>query len=786
MREWKRIFLNVFWLPAVFLLLLANQLLYIQIQRETLPVDRKEYLEASNSLDELLLKLPPRERQQKLDNIVEETENRAFISYLVEIYESDKELYDSTIEMQGDQAEDVRKLVETERNSATKDSVKRDKAMQLVTSDRKASETYVNQYESKLNYLNKQAENMKNMPIFRNDASFEYQNILKTVEDFETMRGKRLTPGNDRLFLSIFDDDIGSICGIILLMITVILIFDERKSGLEILIHTMPKGRGNLMGLRFVSIAIAASVSMILFYIGRIFLASWYYQGLPEWGRLLQSVQRFEDFPIPMTILQFLILYGCLQFLGFLFMGLFLWAMLSFFRNLNMGIMIAAVFFAIEYYSFVYFKSNELLGFMRSFNMFACLSMRSIFYRYLNYRIMGHLFSEFTIVLVLMLVSIILLGILCMVRGSFGHANAGRQRVYNFPWKFKKSHKQKCPSSISLKEHKKVWIFSKGLPVCLLFVLFVFTQIKLPIVQLSGVQRCQQDYLAELEGPLTENHYRKLIHKKKEVRKKYEALILEQREFGFFMDPEIEKTLNQTIAMDNIVKRANQLKKNGDKNIWILREHVYQELFGKDSELWRIKSFSMAVIILVLILVPVFGYENQCRMRQYLRLQPEGRKLLFHKKIKLAIMVTVGVWLILSFKEWQLVMHMWGGFPAVSANITSLMSWESHLPSLPIAAYLCLLYVSRLFVLLTAALVILLISLFSDTIMKGMCMGIMAFMVPAVLGFIPALKFFETLSLVTQAGKVELNPSILQLMILTISCVLLDLMIQMRWRRYES
>ncbi|MBQ9167203.1 MAG: hypothetical protein IJX67_02195 [Oscillospiraceae bacterium] len=208
---------------------------------------------------------------------------------------------------------------------------------------------YLLSYENYLSRIDEDVEKLQAVSFFSNPNSTANKNTVKTAEDFAVMKGVALTPGRDLAVTSVFEDSLADYSILLLLGLVCGLFLAERKSGLWPAIHAALGGRTKLARKRVAILLIAAFVGTYTIVGSKILLSGWFYHGLGEWDRMLQSIPMFQNTPVPMTVGQFWGMYLLVKVLGAFWIALMLWAVLSAISNLGLALCILGLLVGAEF-----------------------------------------------------------------------------------------------------------------------------------------------------------------------------------------------------------------------------------------------------------------------------------------------------------------------------------------------------------------------------------------------------------------------------------------------------
>ncbi len=784
MREWKRIFVSKTFLAVLLLLTAGSLLFYGRLQRERTPVPMQEYRQEHRAWQARLAGLAPEEGILALDRAQEELLSWSLAGYLIQLRQEDRSQYAQQAEAMQERHPELEQYIQRLEAGAAAPGA----GASLAAERWKARLTYLSGYQASLEKIQQQAQDMKKVSIFSDPDSFAYRNIEKTVRDFSAMQGRALSPGNDEIVLSVLEDRSGPICSLLLLLTAVILCLDEQRRSLRGAVFATGGGRGRLALWRFGALGVASLIAVAVFYGAKLLAAMGFYGEAIDLSRLVQSMEVFRYFPIPINVGTFLLLYGFLQFLGAWLMGLLLWTVLTYLPR-NLGLILSAIFLALEYYWFANLKATDALPWLRGINLFTFASMLPVFTRYLNYEVFGILIWEpLLALLVLMLLLMICAGLCIWGQARRRPKESSSLSRWFSALRLTRRSKRGLPPVLT--EWRKAWVSNRGLLVLAVFFLYTWTQVALPQPPLEQKDAILNQYCQKYQGPATQEKQAQLNQELENAKRQYAELLDSMQEAGagaeLFYASELSYSLAQVQALEELTSRTQALLELPRENLWVLGELPYETLFGKTSFSWRLQNQVVTLLASILLLIPIFGYETHSRTRTFLQTLPTGRTKVIQHKLYIALGTIIFLWLASSAREWQLICGAWGGFPGWQASGWSLRHWDAGMRAFPIAAHLAILYLCRLLGLLGAGMIVLLVSCCLSSQLGGIGLSAVLLILPSFLSSMSGGSWLSAAAWANQLAGMDLSPRAGPPMIWgVIGCVAVW-MTSKRWRRYRA
>lgn len=669
--ELRRIYRNPTWLILLVLLLCANILIYVVCQTDFGAISMSNYRQVHQEWERRLLQVPAQEGLELLEQAQSEL--------------------------------------------LWKDA---DPSELLVISRWQSRLRHIDGYDRKLSEVQQQAAFMRKVSIYNDPDSFAYQNIEQTATDFKRMEGYSLTPGNDEVLTSVVSSKSAIICGLLLMLATVFLFFDDNR--MRSFIYGLPNGRLRLGLSRLLILVLTAALAVIMFH-GTTLLASMsLYGDSIDTGRLLQSLALFSDYTIPMRVGEFLALHAALQFCAYVLAGLLFWAVLMWSRDYRIGCAIIAVFTVAEYALYATLSANDALGWLAGANIFVICSPVQFFSRYLNYDFFGKAVGTFRLACVTCIFWMLVSGTLCLVGQARLRPTAAK--VLHFPRRKRKPH---------MSEWRKFWAYGKVALILLLYAAIVFTQFSLPNQSLPPAEAIYQDYAATHRGKVSQDTLSQIQLAADAAQEELSQL---QREApSLLLQEKLSYAAAKVTAFEKLQSNVSWMLQYD--HTWLLDTGAYEAMFGASSADYRRAMNALTLFALILLVVPLYGCEHQCRTQSYLQTLPDGRARLAAKKLCIALAVATLLWLIQGAAQFYRINQKYGGFAGLCASGRSLIFWNNAMRTWPIWVQLFVYLVCQLGALWSAAGVILWISAAISNVRLALCASVAVFAVPVALNW---------------------------------------------------
>lgn len=511
---------------------------------------------------------------------------------------------------------------------------------------------YLLGFPGRLAEIQAQAEHMSSVSIFAG-SPYSQANIRKTAADYRRLEGLEVTLGHDRAVEQVMGVDLSDWLLGAYMVLVVVSFMEERKRGLWNMVCASPAGRLGLPVWRLGAVALAALLGSAVLTCTELSYAYRMYGGLPELGRILQSVSSFQDFTYPMTIGSFWLLYLLLRALGAFFLGVTLWFLQEAVADRRLVGAVWALALGGEYALYRKLPETALL---QKVNLFSCLHPRTLVTSYCNLNLFGHPVGQLPLVLWagLALGVLMLPGIGCIYRfrkpvSGYGWVNRLLDRVRRLFAPLARH------TSLLGHELYKTLAVGRGALFLLGALALGALLAQSPALGSSDpVEVSLESYYRQSQGPVgqeTQDYLTKRQTRLAEQQAQWEEL---QRlyEAGEATDGRYEigamnysELQAQAQALERYQAHVEALATQPGS--YVLPHWVYQELLGRDNT-----RSSALLLVCLLTLALLFGtragVERRTGMARSCRAAPRGRGVLRRQRHGAAWLLTaafsVGIW----------------------------------------------------------------------------------------------------------------------------------------------
>lgn len=623
--------------------------------------------------------------------------------------------------------------------------------------------------------LSKQSESLSEISIFSKEDTFSNQNIWKTQEDFEKIKGVNIdTINSDKAVSAFLEYDEIFYLLVMFIFITVLTFFDERKSGLWQITYGCKKGRMALACKRFgILVFLVISFSGFMF-LETVCVSFWDYGGNDILFSSVQSVVVLQNFTLPISVLEFLLYAWGICALALIVSGLFIWGILSLVHNRNLGMVVLVVVYGIEMALYYFLPEQHPLCVLKYFNLWFFINPRKVFVDYTNFPIGTHLLNLQEFVQWVLAELFVILGVLVcyinkMTRPFYVVGMVERLMQRLSEW----CKKGLCHCSGICFELYKLLIQGKGALVILVYTYLMLSGISTDELLLSPAREQLVDFYAENTREITQESivpYKKI---EMELNKVYDEFINasdETKKEAEDIYQSYEATRVMFRQLEERLEYAKNLEKRGIAGWW-LNETGYRKLLGSENVSGRMIHGALAILVMILILSGSLAMERQSGVRYILRCTPKGRRNFFCRKVFCAVAVAVFSTLLTTGAEMYEVGRLYS-YRGLTAPVQNLSFLENVPFSLTIGQFLGIWIFLRLLIYITIAMMCLMISSFTNRMEKAQMISLVLVVFTLISGV------SEYMILGTERLK---KTAVITVMVLVCLCISLAIAYR-RWR----
>lgn len=603
--EFKKLFSNKIINIIVLILLILNGVIFYNTQKEDNKIlinNKDRYYELVNYYNNDF---------NGIDNFKNDLDEFSYISYVRELYLDGVDVGEDGITLITEESEILNKYNES---VYSKDN---DKLIvdRFLVNKLWSQINYIDSYDSFLETIENQKDDMLSVSIFNKKGTFSYNNIIKTAEDFKTLENTELKLDMEEGIISISNYYVGDIVVILIAFILCLIIFSyERETDILLLLKSTKKGRGTLIFSKICTLIISITILTIAIY-GSIILLSNKLYGFGDLSRSLQSISEFRGSNLIINIEGYLKAVMGTKILTSLIIGVIFALIFQISKNLIKTYVVSAAFLVISFLAFKYISANSYINIFKNINIFTFLLTRNLLGEYTNVNIFTrpinliNIYKFFIILVVPILISINII--------LFIKEKEIKKKIIEFKVveKIKIYVSNLCiPTTLFFNEFNKI-IFKNKLYILFLIVL-VFSYKSLNIseeISYTTEQKAYKYYLTQVSGKLDEKKIQFIEDEKylfentgeilEKLNEKLENKEISQKEYNNEFMKMNSKLQNYNKSFNDIYNQylyVDNLKTEKGINGQIVDNEMIEKLFlNEESSL--IKGILISVILIIFL-----------------------------------------------------------------------------------------------------------------------------------------------------------------------------------------
>lgn len=722
-KEWKRIFLNRVWLGTLVVLLICQGILYLRAQSSQVGF-LAQYSVENNRWERLLSELPAEDGLAVLEQTAREQEGWEIARMVVLLEQEGYAQPDKAMKEYREAYPAFDEMLDSVRKGTAPEF---DEAAGHAVQEWKRRLTYLAGYEGSLAAVSEQAQRIRSNPLFAASDSFDYRNAALTEEDYSAIADVELKVTADDVITSYLEDQTGLIFALCLMAVTVVLILEPRRLGLEQVERSASGGRAVLASWRMGALLSAALAAVIVLQGGTLILGMIAYRHALPLSIAVQSIEFLGHWTGRTSLGGFLLWHGAMRVAGLWLMGLIFWLVLSRIRSLPLGLILCGGGVLLENHWFSAYGVNDAGYALASVNFFHLLSPERLAGRYLNYNLFGYPVHEKAVLTAVLLVAIALCaGALLLT----AHCLRGAGRSFRLTWWLRRMgewfRSKRRPRPLWLLEGRKMLIYGGGLLLVGAAVWLIWTQ-QAPASRQEREEALLTQYVQVYAGELGQTTLEEIheLHAQAEAR-------LGEAAGG----TSLETLAARCWALDNLAQRYETLlarQAGGEFGLMLVDEQPLERIYGSSGQGLRLAEVCAALLALCLAVPSLFAIERKNGMNLGLLSTAKGRNYLWRCKLRVSLGVTGVLWLAWTGRELWLLWKIGVDWPILAAAGRSLDFWNASLGGLPLWGYLALCYLLRLVGLAAACAVTLCISARFPSFLAAGGIGASVLLLPALL-----------------------------------------------------
>jgi hypothetical protein len=243
-------------------------------------------------------------------------------------------------------------------------------------------------YPEYLAQIQKNADVIGQISIFRTSGSFVMRSLDKTVSDYAPLAGMHLTAGDYSPVTLILSHRSGPVIVLILILFFLLSMTESRRVGMWTAEHAAPGGRGRLFFSRLAALAV-----YVLIITSALYASEWLYTcqlyGTPQLQAAVQSVAPLQQIASRMTIRTFLAQALLMKYAALLVCALAAWLILESCSFFPASVGFLAILFGLEYTAYRLIPVQSALNWLYYVNLFQGLLTFDPLRLYVNLNFFG-------------------------------------------------------------------------------------------------------------------------------------------------------------------------------------------------------------------------------------------------------------------------------------------------------------------------------------------------------------------------------------------------------------
>jgi hypothetical protein len=529
-------------------------------------------------------------------------------------------------------------------------------------------------YGEYLDEIDKKTEDVNIMARFFNNGTYAIENARKTQQAYQKLKGLTIKPVDPSGILCLTDIGITDyILLLIIFILAVSIIFQEKDNNQFKLIRTMKKGRISIMLSKIMVMIISIVVMTVILY-GTNYAVARANFGIPDFTTPIQSLYAYRSCPFNLNIGSFLISYIVIKILANILIGMFFLVICAVFDSFIYVFMSGAVLVFVEILLYTKISETHYLAYLKFINIMYGIKTVDMLSDYINLNVLGHPVNTCIMYGIMWLILF-----MCSIIYLKNYLDVPREKKQ---MKFGKLKIIRCfggHTSIFRHESYKVMIAGRALFILILFIGFVVWWNPPMNMSFDSIDEVYyKGYMDELYGPLDSEIYSKF----NEEKMKYDELSdrisadMEQGKDEVYISIKYKEEISRNAAFDKVTSHLSYLE---SKNGWFFFDKGFHIL--TDREFVENRDISQAfvyIIILIALTFGIYGIDYNNSEMVLLRTTVNGRRRLDAIKGALGLLSTVISFTLIYIIRMVNVLSAYG-----TKGLQAPASSMEHLPSIP-------------------------------------------------------------------------------------------------------
>ncbi len=597
---------------------------------------------------------------------------------------------------------------------------------------------YIQGYDAYIEGVQEQARLQSQTALFKDENTFVHRNLVKTAEEFATMRGIQVEFGANRGIQQWVEFELADYLYLLLIILFVFSFLQERKAGLWGIIRDTRGGRWR-MGVHRAAILAVVSVGGVALIFGSNLLISLSLSGgWEDMGRSVQSLEIFRTLTYHITVGEWIAQYLLLKAASGFMVGLFLWCLLGSISSVQFSLSVLCVTLAAEYALFAFLPVQSILNPLKYFNIFSYIRTSKLYTEYLNIDLFGYPFGSRRLALIWLPIFAGCFLTWAILLQHFRRPEGNRSllpflaNMWNKFLDFFRRH-----FTIGGWELYKTLFYQKVLIILLVILVASGSLNFIRYSRTLSNDSWYDAYMTDLQGPLDDEYtdaYLTLARSKAEE------------------NPELLSAIDRVEArVETLRDRAEQ----GGYQPWIVSStDPYDSIMGDPSQDLQHLNAAFSMVFIALCCAAMWAYEQQSGVVYMLRSLKGGRGGVLRRKLLCALVMTALVWAAVYVREFQAFAKFFHPTDIASPLGNFDKFQRAPFPGMTMGQLMAVVYTARFVMLFLVAMMVMFISEHSPTVEASYILNLVILGLPAIL-YALGIEFLGYLSPVEAVSAAE-------------------------------
>lgn len=628
---------------------------------------------------------------------------------------------------------------------------------------------YIAGFGEYLQGIDESAEKMKTVSALGAEGSFSRKNIDKTVKDFQPLKTIELKLDNNRAVNAFTDCTFTGLLLMVMAVVIVLIMLEERRKGLWQFVYSLPKGRSRLAFWRCITMFLAVFSAGVLLEAENLIITGWYYGGFGDLSRAVQSNSEFSGCVLEISMGTYLLLSIFMKIIVCTFTGMIFWAAVSSLKSHAGAFGVLAVVIAGEYYAYTQIGVQSSFNRFRYMNLFAFLDSGHALTSYRNLNFLGNPVGIHTL---LLFVFPALLVVVCLCAILLGRQKpfAQKENLFSRIWeKIIFRIKPYRHNSMFLHECYKIFVKQRCIVMVAVLIVISVLMVDTEEIYYDYSTTIYNSYMNQIKGAVTEEKKDYLksesdiwfqkIRESTEKTERYQQLLEQNDSMNyleiFSSDTEYEQELKRIRQYEQARSIVEELLVLSER-LWDLQSEGinagyvnkigYEMYLGSGSAAQSTKEAIIMLAFLIAALSGVKSYESSQNAEKFIKSTKRGRNSLYKRKGIVAVLTALFVFLPVAISGFYSVYKTYG-MAGFGMSVQSLDEFAEFPINLTLGSMLLLVWILRYIMLAAVALIILFLSGKAKNMMISLFVCLLVILVPAgivYMGF-SAVSFLSVL-----------------------------------------